>query len=366
MRAAAEWFDFSEKERPLLCPAKQMGSRAKALLARPGFSGKVLAVLSTTIYLVSGDGEILWMSREGLAMHRRCILASFQSRSICVGEDFFVHGPFLRFSEGVTIDFDSATEWKPSGVGPKHTEPLAVVNACTRRLLEAVMKLGNPKGFGQMISQMSPQMIPHMIPMTSALPDGNQQPISNADPLLAKARNSILDLATACFNFDMTEVTRRGRELVGLGPGLTPSGDDFLGGLLFAAHSLKTAYPQDFNWGEEPVMDMIDWASRQTHPISHAILRDHASGHGPEPLHDVVAWLLNGRDLDCTMAGVTRLLQIGDSSGWDILAGMLTGMLFVEGKLSALPARSLPSGKGKSKIGTEENFDTCRRHQTED
>jgi hypothetical protein len=362
MRAAAEWFDFNEKKRPLLCPAKQIGSRAKALVAHPGFSGKVLAVLSTTIYLVGGDGEILWMSQEGLPMHRRCILASFQPRSICVGEDFFVHGPFLRFSEGVTIDSDSATEWKPSGVGPKHTEPLAVVNACTRRLFEAVVKLGNPKGFGQMILQ----MIPQMIPITSSFADGNTQAISNADPLLAKARNSILDLATACFNFDMTEVTRRGRELVGLGPGLTPSGDDFLGGLLFAAHSLKTAYPQDFNWGEEPVMDMIDWASRQTHPISHAILRDHASGQGPEPLHDVVASLLNGQDLGLTLEGAKRLIGIGATSGWDILAGMLTGMLFVEGKLSALPAPSLPLEKGSSKIRMEENVDTCRRHQTED
>jgi len=349
MRAPAECFYFKEKERPLLFPAKQIGSRAKVLLAHPGFSWKVLAVLSTTIYLVSGDGEILWMSQEGLAMHRRCILASFRSRFICVGQNFFVHGPFLRISEDATIDLDPATEWKPSGVGPKHAEPLTVINACTRRLLEAVTKLENAKGFGQMIPQMSPQMIPQMIPMTSSLADGNQQPISNADPLLAKARNSILNLATACFNFDMTEVTRRGRELVGLGPGLTPSGDDFLGGLLFAAHSLKTAYPQHFNWEGEPVTDLIDWASTQTHPISHAILRDHAFGHGSEPLHEVVASLLNGRDLDCTMAGVTRLLQIGDSSGWDILAGMLTGLLLVDGKLSALSTRSLPLEKGRSK-----------------
>jgi len=346
MQAPAEFFDYNDKKRPLLFPAKQMGSRAKALLALPGFSGKVLAVLSTTVYLVGGDGEILWMSQEGLPMHRRCILASFQSRSICVGEDFFVHGTFLRFSEGVTIDFDSATEWKPSGVGLRYTEPLTVTNACTRRLFEAVTKFGNAKGLGQMI----PQMIPHLIPMTSSLVDGNRQPISNADPLLAKARNSILDLATACFNFDMTEVTRRGRELVGLGPGLTPSGDDFLGGLLFAAHSLKTAYPQDFNWEEEHIADLIDWAWTQTHPISHTILRDHAFGHGSEPLHEVVASLINGRDLDCTMAGVTRLLQIGDSSGWDILAGMLTGMLFVGGKLSALSTRSFPFENGRSKI----------------
>jgi hypothetical protein len=244
----------------------------------------------------------------------------------------------LRIPEEVTIDLDPATEWKPSGVGPKYAEPLTVIHACTRRLLEAVTKLGNAKGFGQ------------IIPLISSLVDGTKQAISNADPLLAKARNSILNLATACLTFDMTEVTRRGRELVGLGPGLTPSGDDFLGGLLFAAHSLKTAHPRHFNWEEEPVTDLIDWASTQTHPISHAILRDHAFGHGPEPLHDVVASLLKGQDLGRTMGGAKRLLGIGNTSGWDILVGMLTGMLLVEGKLSALPARSLPFEKGRSKI----------------
>ena len=324
MQATAECSDFIKKERPFLCPAKQIGSRAKALLAQPGFSGKVLAVLSTTAYLVGRDGEVFWMSLEGLAMHRRCILASFRPRSICLGQNFFVDGPFLRFPEGMTIDLDPATEWKPSGVGPEHPESLTVVRACVRRLVKAVTKLGNAKGFGQVSPQMSP--------MTSSLVDGNKQAISNTDPLLARARNSILDLTTACLDFGMSEVTRRGRDLVGLGPGLTPSGDDFLGGLLFAARSLKTAYPQDFNWEEEPVMDLIDWASTQTHPISHAILRDHAFGHGPEPLHDVVTSLLKGQDLGLTIEGAERLLGIGDTSGWDILAGMLTGMLLVERK----------------------------------
>jgi hypothetical protein len=358
MQASTEWFELSKKERLLLCPAKQIGSRAKALFALSGFSGKVLAVLSKTIYLVSSDGEILWLSREGLPMHRRCILTSFHSGFFFIGQNFFIHGPFLRIPEGLTIDLEQATEWKPSDIGPKDAEPLNVISSCTHRLLEAITKLGNANGFGQ--------IIPQMIPMILSLVDGNRQTISNADPLLAKARNSILDLATACFNFNMTEVIWRGRELVGLGPGLTPSGDDFLGGLLFAAHSLKAAYPQDFNWEEELVTDLIEWASTQTHPISHAILRDNAFGHGPEPLHDVVTSLLKGQYLDRTMEGAMRLIGIGDTSGWDILAGMLTGMLFAEGKLYTLPTRSLPFEKGRSKIGMEENFDTYRRHQAED
>jgi hypothetical protein len=341
MQAATEFSFFKEKRTGAMLfvwPARRVGSMAKGLLATTGFSGKVLAALSTTIYFASKDGEILWMSRDELPMHRRCILTSFQPDSIYVGQSFFAQGPFLKFGDGTVIDLSQAEEWTPSVVRPEQAEPLTVINACTRRLLEAVTKLGNAKGFGQ------------IIPLISSLVDGNKQAISNTDPLFDKARNSILDLATACFNFDMTEVTRRGRELVGLGPGLTPSGDDFLGGLLFAAHSLKTAYPQDFNWEEEPVTDLIDWAYTQTHPISHAILRDHAFGHGPEPFHDVVISLLNGQDLVRTMGGVTRLLGIGDSSGWDIMAGMLTGMLSVEGKLSAFPTRSLPFEKERLKI----------------
>ncbi len=337
MQTAAACFDLNEKEELLLSPAKQIGSGAKALLTLPGFSGKVLAVLSTTIYLVGRDGEILWLSQDRLATHRRCVLALLQPRSICAGQKFFVDGPFLQFTGGVTIDLDPATEWEPFSVGPKQAQSLVAVRTCTHQLVEGVTKIGNKKGFGRMI----PQLIPRTSPMTSSPVHGNRQAVSNADPLLAKARNSIFNLATACFNVDMTEVAQGGRELIGLGPGLTPSGDDFLGGLLFAAHSLKTAFPQNYRWEEEPVKALIDWASTQTHPISHTILRDHASGHGPEPLHELVASLLKGRDPGRTLEWARRLIGIGDTSGWDILAGMLAGMLFVEGKLNARPVRFL-------------------------
>ena len=323
MQATPEFLSFEKKAiaaRPLPWSARRVGSRAKGLFALPGFSGKVLAVLSATIYLVSRDGEILWMSREGLPMHRRCILASFHSNSIRVGQSFFTQGPCLRIAREVNIDLDQAIEWKPLGVVPEQAQPLFVVNDCVRRLLEAVVKLGNTKGLGQTVL------------LISAVVDGNEMATFVQGPLLARARSSILGLARACFNEDMIQVAQIGREFVGLGPGLTPSGDDFLGGLLFAAHSLKTAYPEDFDWEQEPVMGLIDWARTQTHPISHAILSDLALGHGPEPLHELVTSLLKGQNLDRTMAGVARLIEIGDTSGWDILAGMLTGMLLIAGK----------------------------------
>ena len=320
MQATPEFFDVKKKAigtRPLPWPARRVGSRAKGLLALPGFSGKVLAVLSETVYLASRDGEILWISQEDLPMHRRCVLASFRSDSICVGQKFFSQGPCLRIAGEVEIDLGQAVEWKPLSVVPQQAQPIFAVNVHVRRLLEAVGKLGSAKGFGQ------------IIPLISAVLDGNEMAAFVQDPLLARVRSSILDLARPCLKKDAVQVAQIGREFVGLGPGLTPSGDDFLGGLLFAARALKTTYPEDFDWEEEPVTGLIDWARTQTHPISHAILSDLALGHGPEPLHEVVTSLLKGQNLDDTMTGVIRLIEIGDTSGWDILTGVLAGMLFI-------------------------------------
>jgi hypothetical protein len=147
------------------------------------------------------------------------------------------------------------------------------------------------------------------------------------DPLWRRAFVPVRELARACSRRDLGQVTQIGRNLIGLGPGLTPSGDDFMGGLLFAAHALKRAYPEEFSWNEEPVREFVDWARLQTNSISHTMLGDLAFGHGPEPLHDLLAALLAGKDVDAIPPVINRVSGIGHTSGWDLLAGFLTGMV---------------------------------------
>jgi hypothetical protein len=298
-----------------------VGAKARDLLTLPGFSGKILAALSSTTYLLGTGEEILWVNQEGLAAHRRCLLVSFQPGTLSPGQSFFMQGPFLRLGKGAAIDLRQATEWKPSAIRPGQAEKLAKVNASVQRLLDSVPIPGSSNGLGQAL----------------LLIGGKDPTTLSPGSWVARALRPILGLARACFDQDIARVAQTGKELVGLGPGLTPSGDDFLGGLLFVARSLKTAYPGDFPWEEGPITDLIDGARKQTHSISHSILSDLALGHGPEPLHEVVTSLLQGEDLGGVMAGVTRLLSIGHTSGWDILAGMLTGMLLVSGKLKRQP-----------------------------
>jgi hypothetical protein len=94
--------------------------------------------------------------------------------------------------------------------------------------------------------------------------------------------------------------------LIGLGPGLTPSGDDYLGGMLVALRALGRDAQADTLWRWlEPRL------AAGTSAISGAHLAAAAAGEAHEIVHDVLA--------DPSQA--PRLDGIGHCSGWDAFAG---------------------------------------------
>jgi len=119
------------------------------------------------------------------------------------------------------------------------------------------------------------------------------------------------------------------RDLIGLGEGLTPSGDDFVGGFLFARFWLHKAYPEVARWEQRAVDELIEYARTRTNEISFTILRDHARGYSVAPMHDLLIALLASRNKTSNeiQHPVRRLLSIGHTSGKELLAGLLSGIL---------------------------------------
>jgi len=106
-------------------------------------------------------------------------------------------------------------------------------------------------------------------------------------------------------------------QLIGLGPGLTPSGDDYFGGVLVALRWLGRGAQADSLWRWlEPRLQT------RTSAVSAAHLAAAASGQVHEALHDVLenlsAW--HAPDLHPSLA---RLDAVGHTSGWDALAGIV-------------------------------------------
>src|SRR5262249_9372136 len=101
--------------------------------------------------------------------------------------------------------------------------------------------------------------------------------------------------------------------LIGLGPGLTPSGDDFLIGALATLAALNQTKMHAV-LGRTVVAVLA-----RTSPLSASFLRAAAAGHVGENLYAMIAALIGG-DADATIAAAER---IGHTSGWDTLAGAI-------------------------------------------
>jgi hypothetical protein len=110
------------------------------------------------------------------------------------------------------------------------------------------------------------------------------------------------------------------RGLIGLGVGLTPSGDDFLVGALALLAALGEGQAH-----AALARTIIDVAPGLTSALSACFLRAAAAGHIGENLQRAVSSVITG-DVEATIVAVEK---IGHSSGWDMLAGIATTLRIV-------------------------------------
>lgn len=111
--------------------------------------------------------------------------------------------------------------------------------------------------------------------------------------------------------------------VLGLGNGLTPSGDDFLGGIFFAlAHKPHSAWSAVMPKLHATIQGACKDA---TNPISSALLADNMAGCSYGELHDMLD-ALESNDSRFIAAAREALLRLGSSSGADVLAGLLLAL----------------------------------------
>jgi hypothetical protein len=105
--------------------------------------------------------------------------------------------------------------------------------------------------------------------------------------------------------------------LIGLGPGLTPAGDDYLGGVLVALDFLGRTRLRDGLW-----QALAPLLGARTSEISRAHLAAAAAGFGSAALHQALAAIVAGAREEIA-AAIGALSAVGHTSGLDALAGAL-------------------------------------------
>ena len=258
----------------------EVGDTARRLIDG-ALTATVVAPLSRSLYLEVA-GELVWLGPPGSTLHARAVVADDQPR--------------VESATRIETSFDlsQARPWRPPAL-PSPIEPEVLARE-SRRLVSMIDRLGCPDGFGALLISARPAF-----PLDHAADDARR-------------------FLEACASNDAATAVSIGERLLGLGPGLTPAGDDLVGGAFFARHLLA----HDDAW--RPAAATIRVRARErTHPISATLLGDLLDGSGYAPLHDL-ALALTREDQASAIDAAARLIRIGHSSGWDILTGVLTAL----------------------------------------
>ncbi|SIS04329.1 Protein of unknown function [Peribacillus simplex] len=122
-------------------------------------------------------------------------------------------------------------------------------------------------------------------------------------------------------NKEMSNPIQHAVSLIGLGPGLTPSGDDFLVGLFTILNIRNSPCFSHQSFCE----DVVKMAKTLTNDISYMALKKASIGNVRESIIYLVESLLNRKEEDLLFS-LNEVLKIGSSSGTDLALGIVSGL----------------------------------------
>jgi Protein of unknown function (DUF2877) len=293
-----------------------MGEAARGWLSQ-GQSGKVLAAVDHATYLLTETGKLVWLATTGSPKHRRCILWPAPYPRLAVDSTFLIWDRAINLESGTKLDLSESQVWQIPALPVSSVVEIRNLPIILFSAYELVLSRETPVGLGAFIRPVL------QIAKKQDFAIGFQP-----DSILnMKAWPMIERIAPACLAHDLPGTLNQAEALIGLGDGLTPSGDDFLGGLFFARHLLLCSYPQLDYLEFDDLPEWINTVQSRTNLISFALLKDNVTGYALEPLNRFGIALLTNQPVENACSAASDLIKVGHSTGWSLLTGFLVGML---------------------------------------
>lgn len=280
----------------------ELGLFAREAL-RSGSAGQVVAVFERSFYAVLDDKWICVGAPEIGSGPLHVLGPRGPSRRLTPGDSVAVVGSALWIEETPFARFDAASVWTPEAA-PRWTI------SSLRTGLHAVDQIWH----GDLIEH----------GLASA---GCAEPLDNS-PRFVQAAMPGIDALKRIVEGGCERDVRSDPpglvSLIGLGPGLTPSGDDLIGGALIALAALGRVDLRDLLW--EKCCGYLD----RTNEISRAHLATAARGYGAVALHTALHATMSGR-VEQIYPAIAAVAAIGHTSGRDAFAGALIVLRMLRG-----------------------------------
>ena len=263
---------------------------------------------------ISGPGEVV-------AVFENSFYLRHQNIFLCIGGSDFTEGPLNVVSSAA-----DGTNWKACGLKVEtksftHNNQLRIGPQFKFDLSHA--GLWHPCQATEMASSLEVLEVVSRYFESNGPTDGLAPVVFGAaEPPLVHARHLIENMSVWLHN----SLQQNGpsvavpavKDILGLGPGLTPSGDDFIGAMMITLHTCK-----ELNSLNALCAAVNTHTTTHTNPISAQHLSAASQGLGSAAFHNVLLALCT-EDNKRLIRSLNKLTSIGHTSGWDALAGLYT------------------------------------------
>ncbi|MEM3574784.1 MAG: DUF2877 domain-containing protein [Candidatus Bathyarchaeia archaeon] len=293
-----------------------MGPSARRALDKRGEIGMVYSIFQNALHILTKDRRLIGV--VGPRSYNMSInLKVWIPNGLMIGDLGLKPGASVRRSGDLvilggdfSIDLRGVRIWKPI------RRPLGAFDAARLSRSIAVIediasKRASSGGLGL------------LIPHRRELINNEFGAIPSNDPMISRAARSIANLFKAVKEGDRIGIDRSVIELIGLGPGLTPSGDDFLIGFLASSIFGVRGNPHRLRSPIDSLRKSVFRARASTTLLSQEFFLHAVEGDVAEPINDLIVALFDGSSRLGSLAN--RVIEMGETSGMDTLLGIIMG-----------------------------------------
>jgi hypothetical protein len=278
---------------------------------------QVIATFKRSFYCRDNKGNIICIAQEEIGQGPFTLLCSTDSSwpgsMLSTTSSLRVRkNQLLLEGDGLIFDLHGASVWRKS---------LSALSSTGEKLLSDITWLARkavcespPESLGRVVSEILPLNVHKLRRQSCTLTEALHQRFIE---VISGVRHLPILFPGEQLNSSMAEELSR---LIGLGPGLTPSGDDFLAGIVMGLFKMEK---------QDEAASLAHYFYRSARgrvsEISLAFYRALAEGLVAEPYYQLLEAVGRGDsgELDSL---VKRVGHLGGTSGWDSIAGIIFGI----------------------------------------
>jgi len=142
-----------------------------------------------------------------------------------------------------------------------------------------------------------------------------------------KIKSRFCQFIKSVYTLNLSEINRHSNNIIGFGPGLTPSADDLLAGMMISNIYMAEYYDLNSGYVRSINREIIRGIKDKTTDISYEMLRNASGGKGSDKVKQLIRAILIGEVN--LKEKIISVIDHGGESGSDMLTGIYLGMRII-------------------------------------